>query len=318
MWFDLKSTGLPLLTIGLALAIVNPLFLAVSGPIDAALFGGSVWLGPFAGMFAMLSMLAVLVLAANAFGIRARQGRSYASAFEATQPYGTARLAGLKVLVRSVCVLTALIAVGVSVWTSLSFFPLRRGDAPLIEIANVPLSSWQRAIEGAVGALTGYEQLALAVVASMGVAVMVASLATLAALWARYPRHLNIAGLLFLLYGLALVLLALGRRWNGLEIIPLGAILRATSWVAAAAIVSGTAYLAWRSFAERVLTLRSACGAVLVSAAFGAAGLTLLRAAGVSPAGTPAADAVWMLSPALLPLMVSVVGPWSLSRSRHA
>ena len=51
----------------------------------------------------------------NAFGIRWRQGRAYASAFEATQPYGTARLAGLKVLVRSVCMLPALIAVGLSV-----------------------------------------------------------------------------------------------------------------------------------------------------------------------------------------------------------
>jgi hypothetical protein len=317
VWFDLKSTALPLLTIGLALAIVNPLFLAVSGPLDAALFGGSVWLGPFAGMFAMLSVLAALVLAANAFGIRARQGHLYASAFEATQPYGTARLAGLKVLVRSVCVLAALLAVGMSVWTSLSVFPLRKRGEPLIEIADVPLSSWQRAIEGAVGALTGYEQLALAVVASMGVAVMVASLATLAALWARYPRRLSIAGLLFLLYGLALVLLALGQRWNGSEIVPLGAILRATSWVAAAAIAFATAYLAWRSFAERVLTLRSACGAVLVSAAFGAAGLTLLRASGVSPAGMPAADAVWLLSPALLPLTTSVLAPWSLSRIRH-
>jgi hypothetical protein len=87
--------------------------------------------------------------------------------------------------------------------------------------------------------------------------------------------------------------------------------------VAAAAIVFATAYVAWRSFAERLLTLRSAGGAVLVSSAFGAAGLMLLRAAGVPPAGMPAADAVWMLSPALLPLMVSVLAPWSLSRMRH-
>ena len=139
-----------------------------------------------------------------------------------------------------------------------------------------------------------------------------ASLATLAALWARYPRRLNIAGLLFLLYGLALVLLALGQRWNGLE-----AILRATYWVAASAIVLATGYLLWRGFAEQLLTLRQASGAVLVSAAFGAACLTLLRGAGVSLAGMPAADAVWMLSPALLPLMASVLAPWSLSRIRH-
>ena len=98
VWFDLKSSGLPLLTIGVALAIVNPLLFAVSGPIDALLSGGY-YARPFAMLVAMISVLAVLALGVNAFGIRARQGRLYASAFEATQPYGTARLAGLKVLV---------------------------------------------------------------------------------------------------------------------------------------------------------------------------------------------------------------------------
>ena len=208
--------------------------------------------------------------------------------------------------------LAALIAVGVSIWTSLLFIPLGNGDKPFIE----PLSGWQRALEGAVGVLTGYEQFALAVVASISVALTVASLATLAALWARYPRRLNIAGLLFLLYGLALILLALGQSWNGLEI-PLGAILRATSWVAALAIVLATGYLLWRVFAEQLLTLRQASGAVLVSAAFATAWLTLLRAVGMSLTGMPAADAVWMLSPALLPLTFSVLAPWSCSRVRH-
>jgi hypothetical protein len=311
VWFDLKSAGLPLLTIGVALAIVNPLLFAVSGPIDALLSGGY-YARPFAMLFAMSSVLAMLAFGANAFAIRARQGRLYASAFEATQPYGTARLACLKVLVRSACLLAAGVAVGVSVWTSLPLL----GDAVFIQMFDEPLSSLQRAIKSAAAALTGYEQLALVVVASISVALTVASLATLAALWARYPRRLNIAGLLFLLYGLALVLLALGQRWNGLEI-PLGAILRATSWVAASAIVLATGYLLWRGFAEQLLTLRQASGAVLVSAAFGAACLTLLRGAGVSLAGMPAADAVWMLSSALLPLMASVLAPWSLSRIRH-
>ena len=195
-----------------------------------------------------------------------------------------------------------------SVWTSLPLL----GDAVFIQMFDEPLSSLQRAIKGAVAALTGYEQLALVVVASISVALTVASLATLAALWARYPRRVNIAGSLLLLHGLALVLLALGQRWNGLE-----AILRGTSWVAASAIVLATGYLLWRGFAEQLLTLRQASGAVLVSAAFGAACLTLLRGAGVSLAAMPAADAVSMLSPALLPLMASVLAPWSLSRIRH-
>ena len=318
-WFELQSSGLPLLTIGVALALVNLLF-AASGPIDAALWDefrqyvacradGCFYARPFALFFAMFSMLAVLAFGANAFGIQARQARLYASAFEATQPYGTGPLALVKVLVRSVCVLVALTAVGVSAWASGTF--VSAGEA-----FGEPLRSVQRAIDGATGALTGDEQFALAVVASINVALTVASLATLAALWARYPRRLNIAGLLFLLYGLALVLLALGQRWSALEI-PFGAIFRTTSWVATAAIVFATAYLAWRVFAERLLTLRQAGVAVLVSAAFAAAWLTLLRTAGVSLAGMPATDAAWMMSLASLPITMSLLAPWSLSRIRH-
>ena len=68
----------------------------------------------------MFSLPVLLLLGGNAFGIRRKQGRTYASAFEATQPYGTARMAGLKVLVRTACVLAALMVVGVSVWASSS------------------------------------------------------------------------------------------------------------------------------------------------------------------------------------------------------
>ena len=125
VWFELKSRGLPVLAIGVVLAIVNALLFAVSRPIDAALFehmtcrtDGCFWARPVAVLFATLSVPAVLALGGNVFGIRWRQGRVYASAFEAGQPYGTARLACLKVLVRSVCVLAALIAVGVSAWAS--------------------------------------------------------------------------------------------------------------------------------------------------------------------------------------------------------
>ena len=141
-----------------------------------------------------------------------------------------------------------------------------------------------------------------------------------AAIWAlraRYPRRVTIAGSLLLLYGLALVLLALaGQRGYGFESLK-DTLMRATSWIAAAAIVLATAYLLWRALAERLLTLRLACGAVLVSAAFAAAWVTVLRAAGVQLAGMPTTDAVWMLSPVLLPLTVSALAPWSLSRVRH-
>lgn len=318
VWFELRSRGLPLLSIGVALAIVNLLLYAVSGPIDALITDhfrayvtcadrGCFYARPLSMFFAMGSMPAVLALGGNAFGILARQGRAYVSPFEVTQPYGTGRVAVLKVLVRSGCVLTALAVVGVSVWAPGSLIAAG-------EIFGDPLQSVQGTLERAVGALTGYEQLALAVIGGIGAAMMVASRAALVALWTCYPRRLNIVGSLLLVYGGVLVLLTLGgQRWN----VPLGAILRGTSWIAASAILCTTVYLAWRTFVERLLTLSQVWGIVLLSAMFAAAWLTLLRAAGVSLNGMPAADAVRILSPALMPLTISVLAPWSYSRIRH-
>ncbi|HEY1307965.1 MAG TPA: hypothetical protein VGF24_30640 [Vicinamibacterales bacterium] len=320
IWFDLRSSGLAVLTIGVALAIVIPLLFVVTPHIDVMLSGS--YTRPatrvVAVVVAMFSVPAVLLFGGNAFGIRTRQGRRYASVFEAAQPNGTARIAGLKVVVRSVCLLAALVSVGTSVWTSASFMPFDvLDDDTLIEEGRSPLSGWMRAIEGAVGALSAYELLALAFVMAIGVGVMVALRAAHPALRARYARRLNIAGWSLLLHGLVLVLLALAvQRGIGSPFV-LHAILIATKWIAAAAILLATLYFAWRTFAERLLTRRSACVAVLVFAAFGAAWVTVLQAAGVQLAGMPTTDAVWMLWPVLLPPMATVMAPWSLNRIRH-
>jgi hypothetical protein len=322
VWFDLKSSGLPVLAIGGALAIVIPLLFVVTTRLDVALSG--VFTRPATRMVAVVvavfSLPAVLILGGNAFGIRARQGRTYASAFEATQACGTARMAGLKVLVRSVCLLAALAAVGTSAWTSASVIPfdVLEDNDTLIEKSRAPLSGWMRTVEGAVGAMSAYELLALTFVAVIVVAVMVAARAALAALHARYPGRVTIAGSLLLLHGLLFVLRAPdGQGGNGLEVLFMDALFGATPWIATTALVLATVYLFWRSLAERLLTLRSTCGALLVSTAFGVASVTVLRAAGVQFAGMPTADAVWLLSPMLLPLMVSALAPWSLSRVRH-
>jgi len=306
VWFDLKAGGLPVLAIGVVLAIVNPLVFAISVP--------AVWFRPTAVMCGLASvLLAVLTVGGNAFGIRRKQGRMYASVFEATQAHGTARMAGLKVLVRSVCGLAALVAVGVSVWASLSFIAPGKGYEPL--------RSWQGAIELAVASLTVYQLAALAVVVSIGATVMVASLASIAALAARYPRGVGIVGWLLLLHGAVLIPLVLnGYRGVGSQALWeffVNALAWMTRWIDAPAIVFATVYVSERVLAERLLTMRSACGAVLISAAFGAAWVTMLRAAGVQLADTSPTYAFWMLSPVLLPLMASALAPWSLSRVRH-
>ena len=68
---------------------------------------------------------------------------------------------------------------------------------------------------------------------------------------------------------------------------------------------------------QALLTPPQAGVAVLLSAGFGAAWVTVLGAAGVPLRAMSAEDAAWILSPALLPLMAGVLAPWSLSRVRH-
>ena len=310
----------------MALAIVIPLLFVVTTRIDVVLSG--FYTQPatrlVAVVVAMFSLPAVLILGGNAFGIRARQGRTYASAFDATQAWGTARMAGLKVLVRSVCLLAALLAVGTSAWTSASVIPFDvlegMDNDTFIEKSRAPLSGLMRAIRGGVGAMSAYELLALAFVAVIVVAVMVASRAAFTALRARYPRQLNIAGSLLLLHVFVLVLLMQAEQFGIASQFVLDAAQDLTNRaiaVVAAASVLATVYLFWTVLAERLLTPRQACGAILVSAAFGAAWVTVLTAAGVPLSAMPARDAIGMLSPALLPLMASVLAPWSLSRVRH-
>jgi hypothetical protein len=300
VWFELKSSGFGVLVIGLAIAILTPLVFAVSAPV--------VWFRPFAIMWTVLSVMLGLFVGTNS-GFGFKQGRLERNAFEATLAVGSARLVAIKVIVRSVVVLAALMVLGLSVWGSLSFIAAGKGYEPL--------RSWQRAIEGAVGAMTGYEQIALTVVLFIGFAALGASHASLWALWTRYFRRMNIAASLLLLYGLALALLALAGRNGIVSDYQVDVLFNATRWIAALAMVFTSVYLLWSDLAQRLVTLRYVCGALLVSAAFGAAWLTTLRASGVPLAGMPTTNAVLWLLPVLLPLMGSVLAPWSLSRLRH-
>jgi hypothetical protein len=324
VWLDLTSNGLPVLTIGVACATVILLLSAVATPIDAAInadpdvscpikecFYARAW----PPLLTPLALFIMLCLGGNAFGIRRRQGRAYMSAFEAAHAHGTAQLAALKVLVKSVCVLAAIVAIGVSAWISVPLL----GDAVFIQMWEVPLSSQLSVVNDAIAALSGYEQLALVVVAAVGLVIWVAAFAVFGALRTRYSRRASIALVLLLLYGLALIWLAVGVRVDPgtASQFHLNVVYGAMLWIAAATMVLTTVYVFWSGFAERVLTIRYAGGVFAMSAAFGAAWLTVLHMAGVQLAGMSATNAISVVSPALLPLLVSALTPWSLSRVRH-
>ena len=315
MWFDLKSRGLPLLSLGLILAIVNPLLFAISNRVDAANPDWEIPLGPMAMLLSMMSFLAVMALGGlNAFGIRWRQGGTY---FEANHPFSTVRLANLKVFVRSACLVAALLVVGGSMWAFLSAYPLLTGDKLFWKMTGTAHIVFLRGAEAAFGALAGYEKLSLVVVACMGIFVWVASLAVILPLWARYPRRGNIAASALLIGGLSLSALVLAGR---LGLVP-GSLVdlafATTRWLFIAATLFVTTYLAWSSFAERLLTSGYALGVLAVAMAFGAASLTVLHMGGLRLADVPATTVVSMMTMLLVPLMLMLLVPWSLSRYRH-
>jgi hypothetical protein len=300
LWYELRSSGLPVLTLGLTSSVLIFLLFAIGivfSPIR-----------DFAIGIPLLAVLGLFTMGVNAFGIRRRQGRMYVSAFEATQPYGTQKLAGIKVLVRTLCMLIALTAIGVSVWASSSLMSEWSPWPYLVEggkDAAQDVLKWRQEIAGAISSQSGYALAAFALMLAIFMAIMIASLATFMALRARYRRRMLVAVSLLLCCGFALILLAWAVNTGIVSQFLLGAMLTAAKWIGGAALVFTTIYLLWTGFAERTLTIRYVCGAAAIAAAvFGTAWF----------AGMPATEAVGMLWLAILVLIV--MPPWSLSRIR--
>lgn len=311
VWFELKSSGLPALTVGLGLAIVIFLLFAIAIP-----FG---YFRPIAMISVMLSgPILLLLLGGNALGIRKRQGRTYASAFEVTQPFNIGRQVAVKLLVRTGCVLAALALVLTSVWLSTSLLGswgswiLEGGKDAVPEFLKI-----RREIAGSVASIPGYALAAQAVIACVAVGVMIALFATFAAVKARYPRRLLIAGSLLLLHGFLLVLLVLAVQSGKIPATLVSTVFETTALAFLAAIVLVTIYLSWTGFRERALTPAYAGGVIAISAVVAAAWFALAHASGASIAAMSAGDAAMFFWPLLLPPMVGVLAPWAFSRIRH-
>jgi hypothetical protein len=302
LWFELKSSGLPVLTIGLVVAA-----------LIFVLFASSI---PFASLRYVAVSLTVLcvpvlvfALGGNAFGIRRKQGRTYASPFELIQPNGTAQLASVKVMARTACVLVALAAIGVSVAASSALLSAWGEWVPAGGQNVLPgMLTLRQKVADQLAALTGYSYVAIVVVACIVVATLVTWQAAREALQTRYRRMLFVVQWLPAVWGLAMILLTLAIR-KGLGPTHLvGEIVTVSFWMSGAAMLLATIYLFWRGFAERALTARYACGALAIAAVFFAAWR----------AGMPAAEAVGILWLALAVLMVGVLAPWAFHRVRHA
>lgn len=310
LWFELRSSGLPILAIGFGVAMLIFLMFAI-GIAVPSVRTTALFFGMFSGLFVLL------LFGSNAFGIRSKQGRLYASPFDATQPYGTAQMAGLKVLVRASCVLVALLAIGVSVWAS-SGLMSAWGEWKVDGNAVTSGLMYRRTqVADFLAARTSHVLVALAVVACIGVVAIVAWQAAREALKVRYPRRVLVAQWSPALWGLLIALLALaGNAGIFPDTVARAGIMSAMA-IATVALLAAPIYFLWSGLAERTLTTRYAGVALAILVAFGAAYWTLLRTAGEPHAGIHWTAMLLLSWPMLLALLGGAIAPWALNRVRH-
>jgi hypothetical protein len=305
IWFDLKSSGLAILGTGFVAAVALLLFCILGDGLE--------FMRSFALSFPVLAALLVLVMGANAFGIRRRQGRAYASVFDVTQAVGTGSLAGLRILVRSVCVFAALVMVAVAAWVAVPIV----NRWPNVGREGSGLQQGRDALEAALVSMSGLQLSALAILVFGVIVLLVTLRASLEALFARYRRRMIVAAAGILLYGFVFALsLLIAKRET--ELIALAdAMFTVTSLIAAAATVLATTYLSRRTVVERLLTPGQTAGAILISMLFASAWATLAYTGGMRFADLSLAGIMLASLPAVLPLFAAALAPWSLSRIRH-
>ena len=292
VWFELRSGGLRVLAVGLGAALGLYLLFALAGPF--------VFFRPLAmiGVFGV-APAALLLLSRNAFGIRRENKRQYLSAFEATQPRTTAQMAGVKLLVRTACVVVAMAIVVVGVWASLSQLAewgpwiTKKGTDMRMPMLDV-LKDMRSQFEG-----PWHELVAQAFNIMVFILCMVATFATFAALRARYSMSVVIWGSLLLV-----VAIFLGIRSDTLP----QAMRAAIPWIVEAALVIAIVYVLKSGLTERALTITYVCIAVLLSIANLVAYL---------PENEPPLGKGEIFRQVLVPLLIFVMAPWSLNRIRH-
>ena len=290
LWLEMKSTGVPVLSIGVLLAMVVPVFLSVANAYR--------WDLPF--VFALLSFFApVKVGLQEMFRIQRKQGRAYMSAFDATRALGTAELVGLKVAVTVLSIVGAWVAIGTSLWF---FLPLIRDLADFTPM--------QDNLARIVAAQPGYRLAALLVVALIQLSAIAAFLGAVEVFLVLQAKRVLLGASGLGVYLLAFVS-AVTWGWVGPSFVT------AHAWILAALIALGAAYILGRAFVDRIFTARQTGTAVLIWFGFATAYLALLAESGVLDSNMPKAFVALVLSFGFGPLAAAALAPWSFGLIRH-
>lgn len=295
IWIEAKARALPVLAIGLLLALCVPLLVMLGATVQPQLVGvfavTCVMIVPAMPFFSAVSV---------SFWNRESSLRAPMSPFEATRPIATARLAAVQIAIASGAILGAWTFIAASVWLSL---PLA-GAGTVFATLPVTIAASLRAIP--IARLLGVAAIGLVVLSTV-----VALLAAIRAFSVVYGNRLWFAVLGLGLYAI-FVLFAVGTdRWSG-------AAVGLHLWAFAAAIPAGTAFVIVRALAARSVQPRHAVVALIIWGAFAVVAWLVARDVGITLDVLAPAVGALVLGAALLPLTASMLAVWSLGLIRHA
>jgi ABC-2 type transport system ATP-binding protein len=233
------SRGLPVLAIGLILALCVPLLVAFGNAAQAD--GGGIIVLMCVTIVPALPFFAAI---SASFWNRDASLRAPMNPFEATRPIATARLAAVQIAVAVGGILGAWALIATSLWFSLSVV---RAETPF---ATLPQTIAALLRSAPLGRVAG-----VALVGLVAFSTAVALLAAIRAFAVAYGKRLWFGALGLGLYAIFMLFAVLTDRWSG-------AAVGAHLWALAAAIPAGTAFIMVRAVAERIVLPRHARAAL--------------------------------------------------------
>ncbi len=295
LWIETKARALPVLAIGLLLALCVPVLIVLGREVQPELVGvfvvTCVTIVPALPFFAGVSV---------SFWNRESSMRSPMNAFEATRPIGTARLATVQLAVAAAGILGAWAFIAASLWLSLPLVGAETALATLPERITASL----RAVP--LGRLAG-----VTVVGLVAFSTVLALLAAIRAFAVVYGTRVWGVTLGLGLYAIVVMFAVGTERWST-------AAIGIHLWALAAAIPVATGFVMVRAVVERILRPRDAAAALAICGAFIAVCWLVAREVGITLEGLAPAIGALVLAAGLLPLTASMLAIWSLGLIRHA
>jgi hypothetical protein len=295
IWIEAKARALPVLAMGLLLALCVPLLVMLGAGVQPQLVGVyvvvCVTIVPGMPFFSAVSV---------SFWNREASLRAPMNPFEATRPIATARLAAVQIAIASGAILGAWTFIAASVWLSL---PLAGADTVFATLPGT--------IAASLRAVPIARLLAVAAIGLVALSTVVALLAAIRAFSVLYGKRLWLGALGLGLYAIFVQFAVATDRWSG-------AAVGLHLWALAAAIPAGTAFAMVRALAARSVLARHAVAALIIWGAFAAVAWLVARDVGFTLDALAPALGALVLAAALLPLTASVLAVWSLGLIRHA